>query len=132
MGHYVEIEGYTIDEILEFTDSQLQDFVFVDTPITFKAGTAEILGQFYLQSDRLVVELAQIDGGGEGVLPTIWVLSERYASERGLQTIEWVVHAINCAKPNTKLRRVLHRMGFEIKNHSQFGEVYHLLREIST
>jgi hypothetical protein len=40
-------------------------------PIVFRAGSAEILGEFKIKGESLMVELAQIDGGGEGVLPTL-------------------------------------------------------------
>src|SRR5262245_26310476 len=100
----VSIEGYSPDELLGLPFDQIEAFIFVGTPIVFKAGTAEILGEFRLQSGTLIVELAQIDGGGEGVLPTLWVLAERYAKMRGLQHIEWIIHALNCARPNPKLR----------------------------
>lgn len=66
-----------------------------------------MLGQFQVKEARLVVELAQIDGGGEGILQTLWHLSEHYARSRGLDSVEWIVHAVHCARPNLKLRRVL-------------------------
>ena len=40
------------------------------------AGTAEILGEFKVKGESLIVELAQIDGGGEGVLPTLSLLAQ--------------------------------------------------------
>jgi len=55
----------------------------------------------------LIVELGQIDGGGEGVLPTLTSLAQRYAEKRGLRKVEWIIHALNCAEPNLKLRRVM-------------------------
>ena|SRR5687767_1424313 len=52
-------------------------------------------------------------GGGEGVLPAIGSLAERYARNHGLEAIEWLVHALTCAHPNLDLRRILERRGFE-------------------
>lgn len=80
----------------------------------FRAGSAEILGEFKIKGESLVVELAQIDGGGEGVLPTLISLARRYAKKRGLKKVQWIVHALNCAEPNLKLRRVMERRGFQI------------------
>src|SRR5262245_39147684 len=100
------IEGYTPEELLSLPDEQIEAFVFAGRPLVFKAGSAEILGEFRLRSDRLTVELAQIEGGGEGVLPTLAALAERYALRRGFNHVEWVVHAVDCAKPNLKLRSV--------------------------
>lgn len=102
----INIEGYSPDEILALRDDQLDVFVLSARPIVFRAGTAEILGEFKVRGESLVVELAQIDGGGEGVLPTLTSLAQRYAKQRRLKS-EWVVHALNCAEPNLKLRRVL-------------------------
>ena len=128
--HSVTIEGYTADEILALPDEQLDAFVFVGEPLLFRAGTATILGEFRIVEDRLVAELAQIDGGGEGVLPTLWVLVERVAARRQLSSVEWIVHAVNCARPNPKLRRVLEHRGFEVRDIAGVGEAYHLVREV--
>ena len=81
----------------------------------FPAGSATILGQFGVQADQLVIELAQIDGGGEGVLPSLAAVAQRYARRRKLRTIEWLVYATACARPNLKLRRVLERRGFTVR-----------------
>src|ERR1044072_2840349 len=101
------IEGYTSDEILNLPEKQIDAFVLCNEPVAFRIGSAEILGQFKISNDSLIVELAHIDGGGEGVLPTIWSLVEQYASKRKVKTVEWIVHAAKCAKPNLKLRRAL-------------------------
>jgi hypothetical protein len=124
------VEGYTLDEILGLTDEQIEAFVFAGEPLVFNTGSAEILGEFRLHADRLTVELAQIAGGGEGVLPTLAALAERYAQRRGLDQVEWVVHAVDCAKPNPKLRRVLERRGFVIEDVSGIGAAYCKLRRI--
>ena len=124
------IEGYAPEEILSLPDEQIESFIFVGTPLIFKAGSAEILGEFRLQADRLTVELAQIEGGGEGVLPTLTALADRYAQRRRLNQVEWIVHAVNCAKPNPKLRRVLERRGFVIENVPGCGAAYYKLRQI--
>jgi hypothetical protein len=116
--------------ILTLPDEQIEAFVFAGTPLIFKAGSAEILGEFRLREDRLTVELAQIEGGGEGVLPTLAALAARYAQRRGLDQVEWIVHAVNCAKPNPKLRRMLEKRGFVIENFPGFGAAYYKLRQI--
>ncbi len=126
----IKIEGYTPEEILNLSDEGIESFVFCGEPLAFKIGSAEILGEFRLETNKLIVELAHIDGGGEGVLPTLWLLAERYAEKRGLTQIEWLVHAVNCAKPNLKLRRILELKGFEIKNLKPFGEAFYLLHQL--
>jgi hypothetical protein len=123
----VNIEGYTPEEILALPDDMMDGFVFCDEPFAFKAGSAEILGEFRFAEDRLVVELAHIDGGGEGVLLALWRLAENYARKRNLSEVEWIVHALTCAKPNLKLRRLLELKGFEIKPVKADAEAYYFL-----
>jgi len=71
-------------------------------PPVFRVGSAAILGSFKIACDHFVVELAQIEGGGEGVLISLVSLAKRYATFRMLSGIEWIVHAVSCAKPNLK------------------------------
>jgi len=98
----------------------------------FKAGSAQILGEFDLRDNRLVIELAHIDGGGEGALPTIAVLAEKYARLNNLEAVEWIVHAVRCANPNPKLRRVLERRGFQIQDVPGYGQAFYLRKELPT
>ncbi len=124
------VEGYTIEEILQFPREQVEALVITGHPLVFRAGSAHILGEFTIQEETLVVALAQIEGGGEGVLPTVWVLCERFAREHHLKRMEWVVHAINCAKPNPKLRPFLERRGFQIEDVLGHGEAYHFVKTL--
>jgi len=96
----------------------------------FKVGTANVLGQVRL-GDSLTIELAQIDGGGEGVLLTFSLLAEALARQRGIGAIEWIVHAVSCAKPNLKLRRVLEKRDFVVKELPGIGAAYYYRQEIS-
>jgi hypothetical protein len=123
----VSIEGLTPDEILSLSDAERADLVPLGQPVVFSAGSAEILGEVREDGDRLVVQLAHIDGGGEGVLPTITVLCQRYARLRAFGSIEWIVNAVHCARPNLKLRRVLERRGYTIETMPDRGEVYRLV-----
>jgi hypothetical protein len=93
------VEGYTSEDILDLPPDQLKDFVFTGKPMVFKVGSAQLLGTFTLIDNRLVIELAHIDGGGEGALPTISVLAEKYARQNNLMAVEWIVHAVHCANP---------------------------------
>ena len=126
----IDIEGYTPDEILALPDEQLDALALSGEPLIFRAGSAEILGEFQVRDDSLFVELAQIDGGGEGVLPTLTSLAHRYARKRGLGRVEWVVHALNCAEPNLKLRRALERRGFKVREVEGVGTAYYLVHTI--
>ena len=120
------LDGYTIDEILELPNEEFQALVLADEPLVFQAGSATVLGKFRIAGDTLVMELAHIDGGGEGALPGLAALAGRYARREGLAHIEWRVHAVNCAKPNLKLRRVLERRGFQVRDVPGTGECYWL------
>jgi hypothetical protein len=125
----INIEGYTPDQILALSDAQLDAFVFCGEPVIFRAGTAQILGSFSRRADSLEIELAQIDGGGEGVLPTLWSLADRYAKSKKLGHVDWIVHALTCATPNLKLRRVLERLGFSVQKVRGDTEAYFLRHE---
>ena len=121
------IEGYSPDEILAMPNEELQAIVLSDDPLVFKAGSANLLGRFKVEERALVMELAHVDGGGEGALPALAALARRYADREGLASIDWRVHAVHCARPNLKLRRVLERRGFEVETVSGVGECYRLV-----
>ncbi len=127
----VLIEGWTVDEILEIPDDQMDTFVFQDEPMLLRIGSGQILGQFRLTDTTLTLELAEVAGGGEGVLPTLWLLAERYAHKRRLTEIEWIVHSLHCAHPNLKLRRVMERKGFRVEEVTGIGLAYHLVTSVS-
>ena len=118
------LEGYTVDEVLQLPNDELEAIVLRDEPLVFKAGSANLLGKFKVKGDTLFLELAHIDGGGEGALPSLASLASRYAQREHLAFIEWRVHAVHCAKPNLKLRRVLERRGFVVREVEGVGECY--------
>lgn len=128
---HINIEGYTADEILDLPDQQLDAFALSGEPLVFRAGSAEILGEFKVKGESLIIKLAQIDGGGEGILPTLSSLAQKYAKRRGLERVEWIVHALNCAEPNLKLRRVMERRGFQITDIEGIGKAYYQRYEIN-
>ena len=118
------IEGYTVDEVLQLSNEEMRMLVLRDEPLVFKVGSANLLGRFKVADDALVMELAHVDGGGEGALPSLASLASRYAKREGLAFVEWRVHAVHCAKPNVKLRRVLERRGFIVRQIDSVGECY--------
>ena len=123
------IEGLEPDALLALPDEHIAA-LFAIGPILFTAGSAKILGQIRANEAVLTVELAQVDGGGEGVLPTLWRLAERYARQRGMKSVDWVVHAVSCVKPNLKLRRLLEKRGFEIRDIPGIGQAYYFRHEL--
>lgn len=126
----VKFEGLTPDEILNLDVADVDELVFNGEAVVVNIGSAQILGQFSLQDGVMVIELAQIDGGGEGVLPAIGSLASKLAKQREIREIEWQVHAVTCAQPNLKLRQMLVRRGFEIRKVDGVGEVYHHLSAV--
>jgi len=126
----VLLEGYTVDEILAVPPADLDAFVFTGESVVFRAGSAELLAEFRRTQSRLILELAHVDGGGEGVLPTLGALAHRYAVREGLAEVEWIVHAVACAKPNLKLRRMLERRGFVVSDVPGVGEAYHAVEAV--
>jgi hypothetical protein len=126
----ITLEGLTPDEVLALPDEAIESFVLCGVPLVFQAGTAKVLGRFWVEDEALVLELAHIDGGGEGVLPTIAMLAERYAKRRDLNSLDWRVHALNCANPNPKLRRVLERRGFTVSEVPGSGACYRQVQSL--
>lgn len=124
------IEGYSAKNILALPDEEIQALIFTNKPVAFRIGTAEVLGEFKIKDENLIVELAHIDGGGEGVLPTILILAKQYAQRKNLKKIELIVYALNCANPNPKLRPILERKGFSIKDIEGKGNVLYKSFEI--
>ena len=124
------IEGYSAEEIAALPDSDLDALVFTGEPLVVHIGTASILGQFRKEPHRLVVELAQVEEGGEGVLLALSSAVHRYALSRSLSQVDWIVHAVSCARPNLKLRRVLTRRGFVVQNVSAGVEAYRLVETV--
>ncbi len=61
------------------------------------------------------------------MLVSLSSLARRYAKLRQLSGIEWIVHAVSCAKANLKLKHVLERRGFVVKQIAGVGEAYYLL-----
>ena len=118
-------EGLDEEEILALSAEDIEGLILLGEPLVFRAGSATILGSFRVQGEQLVLELAQIEGGGEGVLIAIASLARRYAILRGLSSVEWIVHAVACAKPNLKLRRVLEMRGYVIEEVAGVGLAYH-------
>lgn len=124
-------EGLTEAEILQLPSKEIESLILLGEPLVFRVGSATILGSFRITGDRLVIELAQIDGGGEGVLISLASLARRYAIARGLPSIEWIVHAVSCAKPNLKLRRVLELRGFVVEDIPGIGTACHRTDHLS-
>jgi len=130
MNKEILLEGFSPEEILRLPADQVEVLVFTGQPIVFRAGSATILGEFRLNTRTLVIELAQIEGGGEGVLIAIGSLARRYAQLHGLDAVEWIVHAVNCAKPNLKLRKILDRRGFTLREVPGIGQAYQYLDHV--
>lgn len=123
----VLFEGLKEEEMLNLPRETVEQLILLGEPLVFRIGSAVLLGSFKIDTNRLVVELAQIEGGGEGVLTALASLAKRYAKLRDLSGIEWIVHAVSCAKPNLKLRHVLERRGFVVTPVEGVGEAYHLV-----
>jgi len=120
-------EGYSGAELEKLPLEQMEALVLNGQPIVFHAGSATILGAFKRVGVRLTIDLAHVDGGGEGVLLSLGAVAARYARLHGIDETEWIVRAVNCEKPNMKLRRALLRRGFAQRKMDDCGEVFYLL-----
>lgn len=112
------LEGYSSDEILGLVSGELRATIFSGDPIVFGVGSAQVLGSFQMADNRIIAELAHIDGGGEGVLAFLSGLIKRFAAENSISTVEWMVHALTCAAPNARLRQALAHRGFVPGEHN--------------
>ena len=117
-------EGLTAGEVLALPDEHFSQLLLTGEPLVLRIGTAEVLGRFRVMGDTLILELGQIESGGEGVLPGLAALASRYAVREGLRFVEWRVHAVHCARPNLRLRRMLERKGFQIRQVDGVGECF--------
>lgn len=89
-----------------------------------------MLAEFNQDDDCLTVNLAHIDGGGEGVLVSLWKLVTAFAKERGYRRVLWNVHALTCANPNPRLQRFLGERGFVETHSERHGRVLSRLEPI--
>jgi hypothetical protein len=119
----LEIEGATLDQLKTMSREDQDALLAFGRPISFDMGSATILAEFNRDGGELIVNLAHIDGGGEGVLAPLWKLIQAYAAERNYAAIRWNVHALTCALPNAKLQLFLRRSGFEEVTDPQFGRI---------
>lgn len=126
----VTIEGLEPEALLTLSAADLDTLVLTGEPVAFRAGSAEVLGQFEILDGSLTVELAHIDGGGEGVLLTLAVVARDLAKRRHCRQVDWLVYATNCSKPNPKLKRVLVRRGFAVRDVPGKGVCYQLSEPI--
>jgi len=119
------IEGVSSEEILEIIDDpEFEQGIISNEPLVFNIGSAEVLAQFGILNDEIIVDLVHITGGGEGVLLIIRNLVKSYCKQREISTINWQIHATNCVNPNPKLKRILELRNYQIKNVANRGNVY--------
>jgi hypothetical protein len=90
----MQVEGVSVDALKAMVPSDLDELLAFGKPITFQMGTATILAEFNRLDEGLSVNLAHIDGGGEGVLVILRRLIIIYAKERNYLGIVWNVHAL--------------------------------------
>lgn len=95
----VRFEGLSDREILSLPQQEVENLILLGEPLVFRAGSAIILGSFKIARDRLVIELAQIEGGDEGVLVSLASLAKRYAKLRDFSGVERIVHAVSAPNP---------------------------------
>jgi hypothetical protein len=119
----MEIEGLSPEALKALPTDDFEALLAFGRPITFRMGTATVLAEFNKNDGDLTVNLAHIDGGGEGVLASLWKLIASYTRERGYHSLVWNVHALTCANPNPRLQRFLRNQGFEEANSEKHGRV---------
>ena len=126
MNTSIKIEGCSEAEILALPTEHLEVLILSGEPLVLRAGSAQILGTFHRNGRQFLIELAQVEGEGEGVLLALVGIARKIAVRFGCEGIGWTVYAVDCAQPNLKLRRVLLRRGFEVS-----GPAYRLTEAVS-
>jgi len=120
----IQIEGVPLEALRALPLHDQDELLSFSKPISFTMGSATILAEFNRNGDELVVNLAHIDGGGEGVLLILWKAMKIYASERDYRSIRWNVHALTCPKPNPRLQRFLRTHDFAEVNDPTYGPIF--------
>jgi hypothetical protein len=119
------IEGYLPSELPDALGPELEAEVVNGRPLVARIGTAEVLISLALDGRLLRAELAHVDGGGEGVLAALISVIMRFARRRDATEIEWLVFATNCARPNPRLRPILEKRGFIVREVPDRGFCYY-------
>ena len=119
------IEGFRPGDLPDALGPDLEAEVINGRPMVARVGTAEVLISLSVDGRLFRAELAHVDGGGEGVLPTLISVILRLARRRAADEIEWLVFATNCARPNPKLRPLLERRGFVVREVPDRGFCYY-------
>lgn len=118
------IEGFRPDELPDALQGEALAAVLNGRPMVVNVGSATILASVAITDRRCRAELAHVDGGGEGVLRAVFLAIQNLARRNGAEEIEWRVFAVNCARPNPKLRAVLERIGFVIRHIPGSGDCF--------
>ncbi|MCR5870415.1 MULTISPECIES: hypothetical protein [unclassified Sphingomonas] len=126
----MEIEGLTPAALRALPSDELNALLAFGRPITFRIGSATVLAEFNKDDDCLTVNLAHIDGGGEGVLVSLWKLVTAFAKDRGYHCVLWNVHALTCDNPNPRLQKFLCERGFVETHSERHGRVLSRLEPI--
>jgi hypothetical protein len=127
----MDIEGISIKVLKGLPRDEQDALLAFGRPITFRIGTANILAEFNRTDRKLTVNLAHIDGGGEGVLVLLWKAVQNYAADRGYISVDWHIHALTCVRPNPRLQQFLRRQGFAEINHEVYGQIFTRQEDVS-
>ena len=125
MRRTIEVEGFTPEELLALPADAISSFVFTDEPVTFRVGTCRDPWSLSYHRQPPCCGVSARRRRRRRVLVTIAALCTRYAHKRELAEIEWIVHAVHCARPNLALRRVPDNRGFQVRHISGIGPAYH-------
>lgn len=119
----IDIEGVSTELLKALPPQDLDDLLAFGRPIVFRMGSATVLAEFNQVDTHLSINLAHIDGGGEGVLVHLWKMAAWYARERHYGAIIWSIHALTCARPNPRLQHFLMAHGFDEADHAIRGRI---------
>jgi hypothetical protein len=120
----IRIEGLSLAELRSMAPEDQDILVPFGRALAFHIGTATILAEFLERDGGLVVNLAHIDGGGEGVLLPLWKTILGWARQRGRPFVRWNVFAATCAEPNPRLLAFLKSHEFDEVDDLEHGRIF--------
>jgi hypothetical protein len=120
----IQVEGASLESLRAMPREDQDALLAFGRPISFVMGSATVLAQFDRREATLEVNLAHIDGGGEGVLLVLWKHIRAFAVERQFTTIRWNIFAATCAQPNPRLQQFLRSHEFVETDDPDHGRIF--------
>ena len=118
------VKSFSMDELASMPRAKLSELVSAGSPIDVRFGDDRVRARFTSVGSAVRVEVSEIVAGTDGVLLSFANGCRNLAHQRGVQQIDWLVHAAACAGPNERLQGALTQRGFILQNVPGVGQAY--------